>query len=339
MLPLRALFLRASALLACSVPLLVTACETREPTQPSAAASSAASFGKTGGTGTSVSVTSVNPDSGALSMTLDVSVNGNGFSNGMAAVWQFAGVADPSQIKTNSTRYVSTKQLVANITISGTATSGQWDVAVYSGTKTGVGSEVGVLKKGFQVTDPTPTWIYPLDDAGLGVRSDHLYSDGSNSVYADGVCNVSTRIFATTAASNSGDATLNTTGANGRCLRHFTFAYPDGYSETLPSFNNLRLLENTTYSIPIGTTAERQLHMGSDQISNVASRCGGLVWGVGALGQTAVGSDSVLVTRLDPSTWHVVSQPPPHNLAWCKTTGELFAMPVDFTLVSNLPLP
>jgi hypothetical protein len=187
-------------------------------------------------------------------------------------------------------------------------------------------------------TDPTPTWIYPLNDAGLGVRSDHLYSDGSNSVYADGVCNVSTRIFATTAASNSGDATLNT-GANGRCVRHFTFAYPDGYSETLPSFNNLRILENTTYSIPIGTTVERQLHMGSDQISNVASRCGGLVWGVGPLGQTAVGSDSVLVSRLDASTWHVVSQPAPHNLAWCKTTGELFAMPVDFTVVSNRPLP
>ena len=111
-------------------------------------------------------------------------------------------------------------------------------------------------------TDPTATWIYPLNDAALAVRSDHLYSDGSNSVYADGVCNISTTIFATTARSNSGDATLNT-GANGRCIRHFTFAYPDGYSETLPSFNNLRMIENSTYSIPIGTTVERQLHMTS----------------------------------------------------------------------------
>jgi hypothetical protein len=342
MLPLRALFLRATALLVCSVPLLATACDTRGATQPSAAVPSAASFGKTGGgggvTGTSVSVASVNPDSGALSTTLDVSVNGNGFSNGMVAVWQFAGVADPSQIKTNSTRYVSTKQVVANITISGTATSGQWDVAMFAGGKTGVGSEVGVLKNGFRVTDPTTTWTYPLNDAGLGVRSDHLYSDGVHSAYSNGVCSLSTTIFATDAASNSGDATLNT-GSHGRCVRHFTFVYPDGYSETLPSFNNLRMLENTTYSITIGATVERQLHMGSDAISNVASRCGGLVWGVGPLGQTAVGSDSVLVTRLDASTWHVASQPPPHNLAWCKTTGQLFAMPVDFTVVSNRPLP
>ncbi len=114
--------------------------------------------------------------------------------------------------------------------------------------------------------------------------------------------------------------------------------YPDGYSETLPSFNNLRMIENTTYAIPIGTTVARQLHMGSDAISNVASRCGGLVWGYGVENNIAAGSDSVLVTRIDASTWHVVSQPAPHNLAWCKTTGELFAMPVDFTVVSSLPL-
>jgi len=187
-------------------------------------------------------------------------------------------------------------------------------------------------------TDPTATWIYPLNDAALAVRSDHLYSDGTNSVYADGVCNISTTIFATTARSNSGDATLNT-GANGRCIRHFTFAYPDGYSETLPSFNNLRMIENSTYSIPIGATVERQLHMGSDAISNVASRCGGLVWGYGVQNNIAAGSDSVLVTRVDASTWHVVSQPAPHNLAWCKTTGQLFAMPVEFTVVSSRPLP
>ena len=187
-------------------------------------------------------------------------------------------------------------------------------------------------------TDPTATWKYPLNDAALAVRSDHLYSDGANSVYANGICNVATTIFATTEHSNSGDATLST-GGSGKCLRHFTFVYPDGVTETTPSFNNLRGIENTTYSIPVGSTVERQLHMGTDVVPNVGSRCGGLIWGYGVANDIAAGSDSVLVTRLDASTWHVQSQDAPHNKAYCKNTGQLFAMPVDFTVISSRPLP
>jgi hypothetical protein len=302
---------------------------------PSAASPRSPSFGKTA---TSVTVTSVAPDSGALSTTLDIKVNGSGFTDGMVALWTQSGTADSTQIKTNSTHYVSAKQLVANITITGRATSGQWDVSIYSGGKTGVGSEIGVLKNGFKVTDPTATWLYPLNDAGLGVRSDHLYSDGGNSVYANGVCNLATRIYATTVSTSSGDATLNT-GQSNRCARHFTYVYPDGVTESMVSFNNLRVVENLTHSIPVGTTMQRQLHMGSEGISNTLGRCGGLVWGYGEANNVGAGSDSVLVTRLDAQTWHVTSAPPPHNLAWCKTTGQLFAMPVDFTIVSSRPLP
>jgi hypothetical protein len=184
--------------------------------------------------------------------------------------------------------------------------------------------------------NPTATWLYPVNDAGLGVRSDHLYSDGTNSAYADGVCGVATTIFS--GSGGSGDATLNT-GASGRCLRHFTYAYPDGVSETMVAFNNLRMIENSSYTIPIGQTVARQLHMGSDGISNNLGRCGGLIWGYGAANNIAAGSDSVLVTRVDSRTWHVTTQAAPHNLAYCKTTGQLFAMPVDFTVVSSAALP
>lgn len=182
--------------------------------------------------------------------------------------------------------------------------------------------------------DPTATWKFPLSDAGFAVQSDHLYSDGVNSVYANGVCNLGTTIFVT----GSGDATLNT-GTNNKCARRFRFVYPDGVSETLPIFANLRWISNGTYTIPIGTTVARQLHMGSESISNVASRCGGMVWGYGVANDVAAGTDSVLVTRVDASTWHVVSQPAPHNLALCKNTGALYAMPVDFTVVSSRALP
>ena len=103
-------------------------------------------------------------------------------------------------------------------------------------------------------------------------------------------------------------------------------------------FSNLRAIENTTYLIPVGTTVLRQLHIGNSW-PNVISRCDGLVWGYGVANDIAAGSDSVWVTRVDASTWHVFSQDPPHNLAWCKATGELLPMPVDFTVVSSRPLP
>jgi len=301
-------------------------------------ASDAALLGKSGTTG--VTISSVSPDSGSLSTTIDVQVTGSGFADGMVAVWQLSGVADSTQIKTNSTRFVSSRQLVANITIFGIATAAKWDVAVYSGGKTGVGSELGVIKQAFQVLDPTATWKFPLNDAGLSVRSDHGFSDGTSSLYTDGLCKVGAKIFATTQYSNSGDAILNTgTSKSGQCLRRLTVVYPDGFSEVVSTFSNLREIENTSYSIPIGTTVERQLHVGTDQLPGVTTRCGGLVFGYGVAANVGIGSDSVFVTRVDARTWHAVSQAPPHNLAYCKNTGELFPMTIDLTVVSNRPLP
>ena len=325
---------RPVRILVCAAVATLWACGGSDSSSNFVAAPEAARFGKTT---TSVSVASVSPDSGALATTLDVKVNGTGFVDGMVAVWERAGVSDSTQIKTNSTRWVSSKQLIANITITGQASSGTWDVSVYSGGKTGIGSELGVLKDGFKVTDPTATWYFPLSDAGLSIQSDHLYSDGTSSAYANGACNVATTIFATTENSSSGDATLNTNYSKTKCGRRFRIVYPDGTSESLPIFANLRGIENTNYSIPIGTTVKRQLHFGSIW-PNLPSRCTGFVWGYGVANDIAAGSDSVLVTRIDASTWHVASQPPPNNRAWCKATGELFPMSVEFTVVSSRPL-
>jgi hypothetical protein len=310
----------------------------REPSEPTGARlAEPPTFAKSS---TTVSLSSVSPDTASLSTTIDVTMAGSGFADGMVAVWQLNGVSDPTQVRTNSTRYVSAKQLVANITISGSATSASWDVALYSGGKTGIGTEVAVLKQAFKVLDPTATWIIPLDDAGLGFRSDHLYSDGVNSLYADGVCKVTAVIYATSNASGSGDAIFSTNVSSGKCVRRFTLAYPDGFTETVGSFNNLSLIENATYSIPIGATVERQLHVSpATLVGNNPSRCGGLIFGYGVMSNIAAASDSLLVTRESANTWHVVSQPPPHTMAYCKSTGQYFSMPVDFTIVTNRPLP
>jgi hypothetical protein len=190
-------------------------------------------------------------------------------------------------------------------------------------------------------TDPTATFTIPLSDAGLSIRSDHLYSDGTNSLYADGTCNVAAKIFATTQLSSnpSGDATLNTGTGGGKCSRHITVVFPDGSSESEGTFMNLREIENTIYSIPIGATVERQLHIGTDQTPSSNSRCGGFVFGYGVANNIGAGSDSVLVTRIDASTWHAYSQPAPHNQAYCKNNGQLYAMNVDISVVSSRALP
>jgi hypothetical protein len=189
------------------------------------------------------------------------------------------------------------------------------------------------------VTDPTATWKIPLADAGLALRSDHAYSDGTYSLYADGVCNVSGKIFATTAASNSGDATLQTsTPTKGKCGRLISLFYPDGYQETVATFNNLNELENTGYSIPVGATVTRRLVINPGVLANNPSRCGRLHFGVGTLGLKGVGSDSLLVTRLDASTWQVQSQAAPNDRALCENNGQIYEMPVSFMIVSSYPL-
>ena len=319
---------------------LAAACSA-DPSPTTPALRGASAFAKST-TNTNVNLSGIAPDSASLLTTLDVQISGSGFQDGMVAVWQLNGVSDPTQVKTNSMRYVSAKQLVANITISGTATVAQWDVSLYLGGKTGVGSEVGILKQSFKVVNPTDTWKVPLNASGLAFRSDGRYSDGTYSVYADGVCNVTgTMNYVYQNPDYAGDMLVNTGIGGGKCSRKFTFVFPDGYTETIGTYANLRGIESATppFSMLIGQTVARQLHLEGQVLASVSSRCGGLVFGYGALGNVGNGSDSVLVTRVDASTWHVFSQPPPHNLAFCRASGQLYAMPVDFVVVSSRALP
>ena len=98
------------------------------------------------GSTTTVKVTSAAPDSGVQNTTIDVTVSGSGFEARMVATWKLKGVADSTQIRTNSTRYVSSRQLVANITISGTATLAKWDIEVMNKGKGGIGTELFTVK-------------------------------------------------------------------------------------------------------------------------------------------------------------------------------------------------
>ena len=282
-----------------------------------------------------IAVTSATPDSATRDTTLDVTIGGSGFGADAAASWGLGGVPDPTQVRTNSTHYVNPNKLVANITISATATIGNWDVIVTSGKKTGIGSDQFVVKPSI----PSDTWKLPLADAGLSLKSDGRYGDGKYSVYAAGVCNVTGSIFTDEdgGTNNSGDATIQVSLATpGKCGRLFTIAYPDGVSETLASFNNLHELQNTNYSIPTGSTARRRLTINTANVTNkVTPRCGKLQFGSFPTGGT--GSDSVQVTRIDASTWQVQSQAAPNDLALCENNGQLYHMHVSFLAVASHP--
>src|SRR3954471_18543312 len=61
-------------------------------------------------------VTAAAPSSAPADTTLDVAITGSGFANGAAATMQLNGASDP-RVKTNSTRFISSTQLSANVTI------------------------------------------------------------------------------------------------------------------------------------------------------------------------------------------------------------------------------
>jgi hypothetical protein len=202
---------------------------------------------------------------------------------------------------------------------------------------TGVPSFAPTFAKGGSDGDPTATFYFPLADGALSVKSDGLFGNGTFSLYANGVCGVHSKIFATTAASNSGDAIMHTNNpkfSDRKCAaypRTLTLAYSDGVSETVPVFMNVRQIENTTYAIPVGTTVKRSFAIQT-------ARCEQLLWS-GVRQGVPIDADSVFVTRVAADTWRVQSQPAPNDRASCAANGQTYTMSVDFTIVSSRALP
>jgi len=138
-----------------SAALLLSACVDREPTLPDIRAAA-------GGGGSGVSVTATDPDSATQDTTLDVVVSGSGFDQGSQAQWAIAGVPS-AKVRTNSTRFVTPKKLIANITIAVDADTALYDVIVTASTgKKGIGSELfQVRPKGPKPPPPPPDPLAP----------------------------------------------------------------------------------------------------------------------------------------------------------------------------------
>jgi alpha-tubulin suppressor-like RCC1 family protein len=113
----------------------LVACSGPEPTLPHIMAASS------GGSGT-VTVSAAKPDSAPQDTSLDVHVLGAGFDRGSNAQWAQGGVVS-ANVKTNSTKFVSSSELVANITVALSAATGSYDILVTTSKgKKGIGSEL-----------------------------------------------------------------------------------------------------------------------------------------------------------------------------------------------------
>jgi TolB protein len=142
-----------AALAALFVVLSIHACGDGPTTPPASFAHGGASGG--------VTVTATDPNDAAQDTTLDVVVSGSGFDRGSSAAWAIAGVPS-SKIRTNATRYVSSKQLVANITIALDADTVLYDVMVTTSRgKKGIGTELFRVRPKGPKPPPPPDPLAP----------------------------------------------------------------------------------------------------------------------------------------------------------------------------------
>ncbi|HYN82581.1 MAG TPA: hypothetical protein VES88_13890 [Gemmatimonadaceae bacterium] len=122
-----------------------------------------------GGAGGGPTVKSTNPSSAAVSTTLSVQVFGSGFEPGSRAVWALNGdtTGTVTKVKTNSTTFVSSTELIANITIESDASFALYDVVVITLLgKKGIGIEL------FEVTQATDLGtLGGADSEALGVNN------------------------------------------------------------------------------------------------------------------------------------------------------------------------
>ena len=299
------------------------------------AARGAGGGGGGGGGSTSLAVTSTSPAQAPQDTTLDVTISGSGFTSGAKATWSLNG--DTTLVHVQSTKVVSSTQLVAHVLVPGAAPVASYDVQVtLTSGKKGVGAEL------FAVTlaDPKAEVLVPLDATGLGVSSDGLYASGDQSVYQNGVCGVDSKIFATIQYSNSGDAVMQTDNpkyTDRKCRnypRRLLIDYADGtppqWSTVFVNVGDIERDNAPADQIPIGTSRIRALHIND-------ARCGGLVYQDHIADGTLTGADSVIVTRTAVGTWNVATQPAPNDKAYCKADGQLYHIPVRLTVVRLAP--
>jgi probable HAF family extracellular repeat protein len=131
-----------------------------------------------------LTVASANPKFADRGTTLDVHLIGSGFTTGAQATWLLHGAADAAHVRTNRTTFVSSTEVVANITVASDADLAYWDVQIaLAGGKNGVGAEL------FEITSAMPVGpgsALGVNDAGDIVGTYNLTSLVSHAFVVSG---------------------------------------------------------------------------------------------------------------------------------------------------------
>lgn len=271
-------------------------------------------------------MTAAAPDSATQDTTLDVVITGSNFDAGSSAQWAIGGVAS-SKVHTNSTQFVNSKRLIANISIAVDADTVLYDVIVTTSTgKKGIGTELFAIKHKAADTPITAVFRDAASDAILSdaqIRSgDPTYIDGVDSVGAQ-ITGGGGYLFLDVRTQTSRKLCFDFHGQPGA---PYTVVCDDGYATTSVGDPNL-------LAMTVGTTATTRF---------------GVVWVKdGYNWSLKFGKDCAdnflpdrraAITRVDAATWLIES--PPARAFLCgfgvrgHTTpfaGEFF-MPVQITL-------
>src|SRR5258706_10654946 len=125
-------------------------------------------------------------------INLNVKVTGKGFKNGAKAKWFVTGTTDPGGVTVNSTTFVNSGELTANITVADTAVIANFDIQVLnSDGRGGKGTELFAVTSpcGSDITNLSIS-IYRYTDATrtttYNLQPDLVNADGSPVPYVSG---------------------------------------------------------------------------------------------------------------------------------------------------------
>jgi hypothetical protein len=143
-----------------------------------------------------IQVTSATPSTAPQgTVSLNVTVAGNGFKKGAKAHWFVTGTTNPGGVTVNSTTVNSSSQLTANITVATDAVLANFDIQVANADgRTGVGSELFAITQsnGPAADMPVTSTVADFDASNLPYS---VQSDGSGP-YLNGVNNVTSVLMA-----------------------------------------------------------------------------------------------------------------------------------------------
>ena len=235
---------------------------------------------------TTPTVTAALPAEAPQDTTLDVQITGSGFDAGSHASFELQGVVD-ARVHVNSTKFVKSTQVVANLTIARDAIVSQYNVAVTTASgKKGIGTDA------FTVTlhNALPAWTI---DA---TQSVNFASDGRGD-YVSGQCGIQGSIFYANydpATGIGGDVTLDNIGASGStgCAPRAITATLNGVSLNVP-FLAIRTIVN----LAVGASRTQNFVA---QVDGNTKSCTRLGWWTVAEGGAG---GQIVVTRTASDTW------------------------------------